>query len=235
MRFYFVRHGQSEANVLREISNRGQRHPLTDLGREQAAALAARLRGAGIVRLYSSPLLRARQTADILAAAWGLDYEVTDALREFDCGVAEGRADKEAWDLWHWLVDEWFAGHAETRIEDGESLIDVRDRFVPFAQRLAERYDNEPGGIACIGHGGLYMTMFSLGLGLVDPAWLESQSLSNTGIIEVEGRGGELALLSWDGVQPGQETGGQGSREAWDVGQRNVSSAEREEGEERPV
>lgn len=232
MRFYFVRHGQSEANVLREISNRGQRHPLTDLGREQVTALAERLRDAGIVRLYSSPLLRARQTADILAAAWGIDYEVTDALREFDCGVAEGRADEDAWDLWHWVVDEWFAGHPEARIEGGESLIDVRDRFVPFVHGLAERYGDEPGVIACVGHGGLYMTMFSMALGLVDPAWLESQSLSNTGIIEVEPRGGRLVLLSWGGLRPGQQADGQGSREAWDVGGRKASSAKRQGDEE---
>ena len=188
MRFYFVRHGQSEANVLQEISNRGQRHPLTDLGREQAAALAERLRDAGIGRLYSSPLLRATQTADILAAAWGIDYAVTDALREFDCGVAEGRADQAAWDAWHWVVDEWFAGHWDARIEDGESLIDVRDRFVPFVDGLTTRYSEAPGAIACIGHGGLYLTMMPLVLANWDPTWLERTTLHNTAVIEAASR-----------------------------------------------
>lgn len=222
MRLYFVRHGQSEANVLHEISNRGQRHPLTDLGRQQAAALAERLRDAGIVRLYSSPLLRATQTADILAQGWGIDYAVTDALREFDCGVAEGRADKEAWQLWHWVVDEWFAGHWEARIEGGESFNDVRGRFVPFVDGLVERYGEDSGVIVLVGHGGLYMTIFALALGLVDSLWLETQSLGNTGIIEVEPRGGRLALVSWDGATPGQESSASGPKEVWDVGQREA-------------
>ena len=40
MKLYFVRHGESEANLLHELSNRGLRHGLTDLGREQAGLLA---------------------------------------------------------------------------------------------------------------------------------------------------------------------------------------------------
>ncbi|MBK9055673.1 MAG: histidine phosphatase family protein [Chloroflexi bacterium] len=43
MRFYFVRHGESEANILHEMSNRGWKHGLTEKGREQAAALAYNL------------------------------------------------------------------------------------------------------------------------------------------------------------------------------------------------
>lgn len=110
MRLYFARHGQSEANVLEVISNRGLVHPLTDLGRQQAAELAQSLASVPIARIYSSPLLRAVQTAEIVSATLHVPLEIADALREPDCGIMEGRSDDAAWDehrrVWHaWLED----------------------------------------------------------------------------------------------------------------------------------
>ncbi len=72
MRLYFVRHGESEANLARQFSNRGFKHPLTPRGVTQATELAARLAGQGIAQIYTSPLQRAAQTAEILAEAWDL-------------------------------------------------------------------------------------------------------------------------------------------------------------------
>ena len=104
MKIYFLRHGESEANLLREFSNRGVKHPLTEAGRRQAHVLADALRGAGITRLYSSPLLRAVQTAEILGAEWQVPWETSSALREFDCGVLEGRSDAAGWAAYESLV-----------------------------------------------------------------------------------------------------------------------------------
>ncbi len=90
MQFYFLRHGESEANVLQVVSNRGMQHPLTGKGREQARALAGSLLPAGIQAIFTSPLLRAVQTAEILAERLGVAFQVTDALAEYDCGALEG-------------------------------------------------------------------------------------------------------------------------------------------------
>jgi len=121
MRLYFVRHGQSEANVQSVISNRDLPHPLTELGRQQAMQLAQAMAAVPVTRIYSSPLLRARQTAEILSAALGAPIEITDALREFDCGIAEGRSDDEAWSLSRRVMDDWLGrGDPSSRIEGGE-------------------------------------------------------------------------------------------------------------------
>ena len=72
MRLYFVRHGQSEANVQMVISNRDLFHPLTELGRQQAEALAQSLAEVPVAAIYSSPIVRAAQTAQIVAARHGL-------------------------------------------------------------------------------------------------------------------------------------------------------------------
>src|SRR5512136_2404131 len=123
MRIYFARHGESLANLLHEISNRGLRHGLTPKGRRQAVALADRLRDQHITHIYSSPLLRAIETTVLVANRLGLDYEVVDALREYDCGIAEGRSDAGAWQLYRTLSNAWLVDRRwDQRLEGGESF-----------------------------------------------------------------------------------------------------------------
>ena len=84
-----ARHGETDWN--RE--NRFQGHadpPLNDLGREQSAELAARLAGEGIARVYTSPLRRASETAEIVARELGLEVEHLEGLREIDVGAWSG-------------------------------------------------------------------------------------------------------------------------------------------------
>jgi hypothetical protein len=110
---------------------------LTARGRAQARELATHLAGAGATALYASPLLRAVETANILSEALGLVVQTTDALREFDCGVAEGRSDAQALRLHRQLMEDWLSGRdLQAKIEGGESYAQVRDRFVPFVERL---------------------------------------------------------------------------------------------------
>ncbi len=159
MKLYFARHGESEANVRRAISNRGYKHGLTEKGIRQAMGLAASLRGSGATRVYSSPLLRAVQTGEILAKVLNVGCYVTDALREFDCGIAEGRSDPEAWELHRDIMERWLLhGQHDARIPEGESLSEIRGRFVPFVGGLLEAQGPADSSIL-VGHGGLYECM----------------------------------------------------------------------------
>ena len=72
MRLYFIRHGESEANIANVFSNRPPGHALTAAGREQARGAGRAPAPEGLTAIYSSPLLRATQTADILAQSLGL-------------------------------------------------------------------------------------------------------------------------------------------------------------------
>jgi broad specificity phosphatase PhoE len=99
MKLYFVRHWESEANILHVISNRESPFGLTPLGRQQANTLANTLRDVPIAVIFSSPILRARETAEILARSFNQSYQVTEALREYDCGILEDKADEESWKL----------------------------------------------------------------------------------------------------------------------------------------
>jgi broad specificity phosphatase PhoE len=200
MRIYFVRHGESQANLLQEISNRGLRHGLTRHGREQAVALADWLRDQRITHIYSSPLLRAIETAVILANRLEIDYEVVDALREYDCGIAEGRSDAEAWQLWQALFDAWLVdGRWAQRIEGGESFYELRERFLPFIEELVSRYGNTEARILCVSHGGVYCAMLPLVLVNVDNRRIVDHGFDPTSCLVSELRPAGLYCVEWTG------------------------------------
>ena len=202
MKIYFVRHGESEANISRTISNRGWVHPLTDKGRQQARDLAEKLRTAKIAKIYTSPLQRAVQTAEILAHSLGIEYEITGALSEFDCGIAEGRADAEAWQLWQADWDNWHIHHQwDYHVEDGESFNDLLRRFLPLVNGLLGDPANRDKNYALIGHGGLYFCMLPQVLANLPPKF--EGTFPNTGYVLAEARPEGLFCLEWCGVKIG--------------------------------
>ena len=90
-----LRHGQSEGNESGRFGGHGPT-PLTALGHQQAAATAAVLGAERLTRIWASDLVRARQTAEPIAAAAGLPLETTPALRERSVGVFTGMSFTEA-------------------------------------------------------------------------------------------------------------------------------------------
>ena len=200
MRIHFTRHGESQANALRQISNRGLVHPLTLKGREQTEALARQLHGRPISRIYSSPLLRAIEMSVILANRLCVEFEVADALREFDCGIMEGRSDEAAWQAWRAQFDAWLVERRwDTRIEGGESFEDLRARFVPFVERLIDEYGQTHTEVLCVSHGGLCWLMLPVVVKNIDRDFIEQHGLHNATCVTTELRSGSLYCVEWNG------------------------------------
>lgn len=200
MRVHFARHGESQANLLHEISNRGLRHGLTHTGRGQAATLAQRLCEHPIQHVYTSPVLRAIETSVIVANHLNVEYTVTDALREYDCGIMEGRSDEAAWDAWRELFEAWIVHRRwEQRIEGGESFYDIRDRFVPFIDGLVTRYAATDTELLCVAHGGLYWMMLPLVLENVTTELIAEHKFDYAGRIVADARPEGLVCVEWNG------------------------------------
>lgn len=132
---YVARHGESDWN--REGRYQGRREsPLTDLGQQQAAALAQALTGSGAQRVICSPLGRCLETARPVAAALGVELEIDPLLLEIAHGTWEGRLRAEI------AVDDagrmsaWRNAPQTVRFEGGESLADVAERWRRFADSL---------------------------------------------------------------------------------------------------
>ena len=93
MQLLLIRHGQSVANAEGRLQGIMD-SPLSDLGREQARALARRLVGEGwsLSAIHTSDQSRAAETAEILGAALGAPVFPDERLREYDIGVLTGLA-----------------------------------------------------------------------------------------------------------------------------------------------
>jgi broad specificity phosphatase PhoE len=200
MRIYFVRHGQSEANVLRVISNRDAPHRLTDLGRQQAETLAHLLADVPLAAIYSSPIVRAAETAQIVADFKSLPIEFTGALREPDCGIMEGRGDEAAWAEHDRVMQDWvFDRNFGSRIADGESYNDLRARFVPFIDRLMAEHGATDHILLLITHGSLLYLMLPLVLDNIDLATVGDYPMPNAAVIIAEMQAHGLVCLAWCG------------------------------------
>ncbi|KXP04499.1 histidine phosphatase family protein [Tsukamurella tyrosinosolvens] len=137
-RVILLRHGQTPASVQRLYSGRGN-PSLTDLGREQAAEAAALLRLTPIDAILSSPLDRARQTADAVAAGRGLTVEVDDDLIETDFGEWEGLSFGEARERDPELHARWL-GDTSVAAPGGESFDEVHARVAGLVERVTAEH-----------------------------------------------------------------------------------------------
>jgi broad specificity phosphatase PhoE len=156
----FVRHGESQANVDKVFANRPDfPGDLTGAGIAQAHDLARSLVPFGVTAIYTSPLARARQTAEIIAVEFGLTVTVADALREYDVGDFEGlpyTGDHDwRWDQYLSVQRAWIDGQLDASHPGGESLATMLGRFLPFMRTLPVRH-TESDVIVAVGHGGLY-------------------------------------------------------------------------------
>ncbi len=201
LQLYFVRHGESEANLARVISNRDLPHALTAKGQAQAATLAQTLAPAGVRKIYASPILRARQTGEILGRALNAPVEMADGLREPDCGIAEGRGDADAWELQRQVMQAWLGEeNLDARIEGGESFNEARARFVALIDHVLAAHRADDGGVVLIGHGGIFSLMLPLVLPGIDRVMALHYPIGNTAFALVEVTPAGLRCRNWFGL-----------------------------------
>ena len=196
MILYFVRHGESEANVQHVISNRASTFALTERGREQAQNLAGQLSDIPFTAIFSSPILRARETAEILSRSFHLPYQLTEALREYDCGILEEQSDEESWRSHRRFYEDWTVRHNySNKPESGECFTEIQDRFVPFIESFKQTA--VPDHILLIGHGGLFHLMLPLVLSNIDDDFVSLHGLGHTECVIAELRSDEFVCRRW--------------------------------------
>jgi broad specificity phosphatase PhoE len=155
VRFTFVRHGQSTSNVTGQWQGHGDA-PLSELGRAQAAAVAARLRAVEFDHVISSDLSRARDTA----LALGRPVDVDPLFREIDVGAWEGRSQLEVAELFPEEVMELRLGAEHVKVGGGESWGEVYARIDRAVHSLRERL-NGVREVGVFSHGGVLSSLFT--------------------------------------------------------------------------
>jgi 2,3-bisphosphoglycerate-dependent phosphoglycerate mutase len=206
LQIWFVRHGESEANVSRIYANTGDGYPLTSNGYEQARSFAESLSGTRILGIYSSPLLRARQTAQMVGKATGASIQIAPELIEYHVGIYEGTstlpgsagaiADREIKKRWYLHQD------FDASLPGGESLNQMRARFMPFVNTALDRYNRESGIVLMISHGGLMVAMLPLVFENIDFAFTQSHPIDHLRPIKGEMRERRFWCVEFDGEIP---------------------------------
>ena len=190
LRLILVRHGRTAWNLLGRVQGGGV---LDDVGRAQVSALAERLSGERISVVYSSPALRARQTASAVAERLGLPVRRAMLLRDLNYGKLAGAlvADVEAREPG--LLDRWRASPHIVRFEGGESIGELRARIARFIARTAQQHDGET--VLAATHDSPVRVAASLALGLDDSQHTQERLRTRlASVTELHVDGGHMAL-----------------------------------------
>jgi broad specificity phosphatase PhoE len=143
--FWYLRHGETAWNAL-NLSQGRVDNPLNEAGIAQARSAAALLRNRGIASIISSPLSRARVTAEIVGETLGLPISLDIDWQEVSFGVQEGQPMSD------WFTD-WVAGTATP--QGAESMAELRLRSVIAANRALAN----PPVVLVVAHGALFRAL----------------------------------------------------------------------------
>jgi probable phosphoglycerate mutase len=143
--FYYIRHGQTDWNLTGRLQGNSD-IPLNETGKAQARAARDRMSGRKVAAIFCSPLVRARQTADIVNEALGCRVTELDGLRECDFDLHEGSR-RPDW------IDDWLGGN-------GNGLPAEVEPFEAFVTRAANAINQalrRPGPVLIVAHAGTYI------------------------------------------------------------------------------
>ena len=156
---YLARHGESVSNYKNIFIGRSVDPELTEKGIQQASSLAESLKGRRIAAIFSSTLIRAKQTAQIVAYELGLPVYHSEKLIEVGLGLLDGHniGDPAFLSIYSNMVSNWESGYPQVCIPEGESLLDVKARLDRFLNEsiLNRNYD---GPVLLVGHAILWMS-----------------------------------------------------------------------------
>lgn len=164
MKIYLIRHGRTKANEEKRFVG-WQDAALSEEGFLQAEKLALRFQDKKITALYSSDLLRATKTAEILGKNQGIIPQKNSMLREIHFGEWEGLTYEEIMYSYEKEMQRWFKNPLLYSPPGGESLLQVYARMEKFLNSLS-RPENNDEAIVLVSHGGAILSVLHKYLGL---------------------------------------------------------------------
>lgn len=150
MNVYLMRHGITPLNKQKKVNGEVD-EPLTREGIEQAKEAVPQI-PKSVNLIYSSPLLRARQTAEIICSALNLPVTFAEELTEIKMGSLAGKSWEEM-ENGKELKEKHRAVKFDYRPYGGESVEDVKKRLLDFLKKISLKYKNNQ--VLIITHGGI--------------------------------------------------------------------------------
>lgn len=196
MRLILVRHGQTSSNVEGLLDTREPGADLTDLGREQAAALPDVLGAEPIDLIVTSTLVRTQQTAAPLADALGLEPWIRDGVREISAGDYEMRGDPEAVRGYLEPIFSWREDDHTGRVLGGENGAEFYERFDGVVDEIVATGVRTA---VIVSHGAAIRSWVPARADNVSGEFAARTPVSNTGVVVLEGdRRTGWTVLTWE-------------------------------------
>jgi len=149
-RIYFIRHGETLANIEKRYSSTGG-SPLTEKGISQAAKVVKDMSGLNLGMIYSSPLDRCISLAQDLSKEMNLEPIVDERIREYQFGVLDNLTWKEAERKQPDEFRQFCENPATYKIPEGESLSEFNSRVAGFVDEMLSK----DGDAAVVTHAGV--------------------------------------------------------------------------------
>jgi alpha-ribazole phosphatase/probable phosphoglycerate mutase len=135
MNLMMVRHGEISSNINKVYAGKSK-EPLTERGVRQAEEVSEKLKKYEVYALYSSPIRRALQTAQIIGEGIGMDIIVDDAFREMEMGPWEGLSEIDVAQKYSEEWNTWKISPAELRLPRRETLEELLKRVLTGIRRI---------------------------------------------------------------------------------------------------
>ncbi len=200
MRLLLIRHGQTPANVDGVLDTAAPGPGLTELGRQQAAAVPAALAAEKVDGIYASLLTRTQQTAAPLARVRGEMHRVVlPGIHEIEAGDFEGRADEASVRGYLETVWAWGTGELDVRMPGAGDGHEFYARFDADIAQIAGEHAAD-ATVAVFSHGAAIRVWTAARAGNVPPEVPGRQHLDNTGVVTLTGSPDlGWTLVSWAG------------------------------------
>jgi probable phosphoglycerate mutase len=139
----FLRHGQATNNTQRVLAGRTPGIPLTEKGIDQAEKAAKFLEEMNISTIYSSPIERAKDTAEIVGKHNSIDVRIDDRLIELDMGKFTGMPYDEIFSSHGNVFMKFYNGELEIAHNGVETFADVKKRVLGMVDHVIENHPDE--------------------------------------------------------------------------------------------
>jgi len=139
----FLRHGQAKNNTERVLAGRTPGVPLTEEGVDQSEKAAKFLEDMNISAIYSSPIERAKNTAEIVGKHNSIDVKIDDRLIEIDMGKFTGRPYDEIFSSHGNVFMKFYNGELEIAHNGVETFVEVKKRILGMADHVIENHPDE--------------------------------------------------------------------------------------------
>ena len=139
----FLRHGQAKNNTDRILAGRTEGVPLTETGIKQAQETAELLEHMNISAIYSSPIQRAKHTAEIVGQHNSIDVTIDDRLIELDMGKFTGMPYDKIFNSHGNVFMKFYNGELEIAHNGVETFSQVKDRILELVDGIIEKHSDE--------------------------------------------------------------------------------------------